>query len=525
MKNQHLISILCIIFISIGIYVNTLGNGFILDDYGTIVDNAFIKDLRNLPKLFDPNYFQLSDEMTYRPFVTVTYFIDYQLYDLKPWGYHLTNIILHTANGILLYIIAILFLEFNSFKALLCALLFVTHPVLTEAVNCASFREDLLVFFFYMGAFNLYLIARSNIYSQYKHTLYFISCILYFLGLLSKEMALTFPIAIYCYEWVYSIKNKGGCSYLFNTYNIGYIAVTLGYIYLRFYHFVNHDPLIVVYTPAWEFSEKLLTVPWLLISYTKIAFFAVSLSTDHVITPVNLTSSTLFIVPSFAITFLAILVFLTKNRDILFGAVFFLITLIPVANIVPLTMPFAERYLYLPMAGFAIICASLLFSFKIRYKIFNLMLSLLLGILCLSVINRNTVWSDDLLFWSDAVIKMPKSARAHHNLGVTYFSRGRLIEAIQEARTAIWLNPFDPRYHTTLGIAYAEAGNIEEAIEEFQTTMRISPKDPDAHYNLGVIYLKKGLENQGRAEFEKTIELDPGYSKAINTLELLKEKK
>src|SRR3989338_5659146 len=164
-KSYHLISISLILLISIAIYSNTLKNGFVYDDEFTIVNNTLIKNFSNISKLFTKEYFTTSAEMSYRPVVTFTYFIDYSLYGIKPWGYHLTNLILHAMNGVILYIFLTLFIQPSQssiFKLLspplLISLLFITHPVLTEAVNAISFREVGLCFLFFISALILYII-------------------------------------------------------------------------------------------------------------------------------------------------------------------------------------------------------------------------------------------------------------------------------------------------------------------------------------------------------------------------------
>src|SRR3990172_10267349 len=88
-KSYHLISISLILLISISIYSNTLKNGFVYDDEFTIVNNTLIKNFGNISKLWTKEYFMTSAEMSYRPVVTLTYFLDYALYGLKPYGYHL----------------------------------------------------------------------------------------------------------------------------------------------------------------------------------------------------------------------------------------------------------------------------------------------------------------------------------------------------------------------------------------------------------------------------------------------------
>src|SRR3989304_595774 len=137
------ILILVIVCFSQFIYLNSLSNQFAYDDEFTIVTNYFVKTWNNFPLLFNSDYFKLSGELSYRPVVTLSYFIDYTLWKLNPFGFHLTNSLLHTLNSVLLFLL--LKRIFNdrgtSFAA---TLIFLCHPVLSEAVNAISYREDLL---------------------------------------------------------------------------------------------------------------------------------------------------------------------------------------------------------------------------------------------------------------------------------------------------------------------------------------------------------------------------------------------
>ncbi len=332
---RHFLSILLIAIISISIYSNTLKNGFVYDDESTIVKNTLIKDLDNISKLFkNKEYFTTSGEMSYRPIVTLTYFIDYALYGLKPWGYHLTNLILHAINGAILYIFLTLLIQssqssipvlkhngtsFNLQSSifnlqLIISLLFITHPVLTEAVNAISFREDGLCFLFFVSALILYLKSKMSVFCILS------SIFFYLLALLSKEMAITFPLIIFLYEWIYgkqppqspfvkgdynSINSpllKGVRGLLYNPYIIGYIAITCFYLYLRFYLF--HNPYEEV-IPISTLSERLMTIPYLILKYIILLIAPLSLSANYMISPVQSLISLKFMLP-----FIIIIVFL-----------------------------------------------------------------------------------------------------------------------------------------------------------------------------------------------------------------------
>lgn len=532
-RKQNLISILLIGVFSVALYANTIKNGFVYDDETTIVNNTFIKRIGNFPKLFQHEYFSLSGEATYRPVVTFTYFIDYTLYDLEPWGYHLTNILLHAANGALLYIFLTIIvrpvppssqrsIEQHLFtdQPLLISLLFVSHPVLTEAVNAISFREDLLAFLFYLASLILYLILRKNITTLYHPPLSFYllltaSCLLYIFSLLSKEMAVTLPLVISCYESVYTDKKKEGLrTILVNQINTAYIAVTIAYIYLRFYYFYNP---VEGNLRSWNITERVLTLPWLLLNYLKLAIFPISLSADHTIAPIQSLSSIYLIISISAIILLIYIAIGIKKvrREIAFGILFFLITLFPVYNIIPIAYPFAERYLYLPIIGFTLFLGITILQFnkdskhgdRSVYLLF--LLSVIVCMYAFNVIYRNKVWKSEYLLWSDTLKKMPNSPRAHTGVGFAFFEQGRIGNAIKEYETAIRLKPISPDAYNNLGNLYAYQGRYEEAAPLFRTVFKLKPDHPEAHNNLGMIYTYQGQFNEAIKQFRIALSITP----------------
>lgn len=529
LKKSFLFRILIIATLTIGLYSNTFKNGFVYDDEDTVVNNTLIRDLGSLPKLLErKDYFNLSGEKSYRPVVTLSYFLDYAIFGLKPWGYHLTNILLHAINGMMLYIFLILISrppKVGNHQPLLITLLFVAHPVLTEAVNAISFREDLLAFLFYMTTLNFYLILRSNSVNRGQYLppslFYPVSCLLYFLALLSKEMAVTLPFVIYCYELVYAEKKKGDFrSALFNRYNIGYALIIFIYAYFRFFYFYN---------PArdfheWGLTERLFAIPWLILNYIKLVVLPVSLSADYVIRPIGFNFSS-FIVPSAVIASLLALAFIAgqKKRGIAFGILFFILTLLPVYNIIPIANPFAERYLYLPIVGFVIIAGSaigLSENLNLRKKKLFIISSMfiVLGIYSFTVVKRNSIWRDELSLWSDAARKMPQSHRAHFNLGKAHDDKGLFREAMQDYQTAIRLNTGDPRPFHNLGLIYARQNKLEKAAEFYQIAIKLTPDNSKYHYNLADAYYRQGRLDDAVRELNISLRLEPDFRDARNNL-------
>lgn len=570
---RHILPILLIATISIALYANTLKNGFVYDDEYTIVNNALIKDLHNLPILVQNYYFAFSGEESYRPVVTFTYFMDYALFGVNPWGYHLTNSLLHALNGILCYIFLALLLRPSNNRYTISAtlldnlplsisLLFLTNPVLTEAVNAISFREDLLVFFFNMATLNLYIVLNAIRRHSLRLPLYALSCLLYLLSLLSKEMAASLPLIIYSYEWTKTDRKKGLISSAFNPYNIGYVAITLTYIYLRFRHFDNHIAVLInAKNPSWSLTERLATLPWLLLNYMKLSVFPISLSAEYVIEQVKSFSSISFIGPFFILTILVAIAYFMGKKDklIAFGILFFLLSLIPVYNIFPITNPIAERYLYFPAVGLILFVA---LSIRLvsqgshgRFQAaYIVILSTILCIYSLDVVKRNEAWIDNYTLWSDTVKKMPNSSRAHDNLGLIFANKGQLDKAIlhyqsavklkpesskahnnlgiayagkkqfayaiKEFEAALKIEPNNPNFHSNIGMAYEKTGRFTEAIDAYKTALKLNPVNPEFFFNIGRVYVELGRFDEGIREYKHALELKPDYSDAKIYLEI-----
>lgn len=504
----HIISIILIAVVSIAIYSSTLKNGFVYDDEYTIVNNTLIKDIGNLPKLLTKDYFPYSGEMSYRPVVTFTYFIDYAIYGMKPWGYHLTNVLLHAVNGIILYVFFTLLIEERKtdvrsqtsgvIRTLTCtpliiAVLFVTHPVLTEAVNAISFREDLLAFLFYMSTLVIYLVIHSRynaVRSTATRSIFFIlSCLLYSLAILSKEMAFTLPLIVCCYEWIYGNRDTRKLhSFIVNRYNIGYVIIILAYAYLRFSIFFNP---VEENIPAWPLAVRLLTVPQIIFKYIALLIAPVSLSADYRINPI-----TSFLLPIFFLLTITACIILIKKieykNDMVFGLFFLLITLIPVYNIVPIVNPVAERYLYLPIVGFMLVAGAVINIVATNCRTERRSIYILIPLAAIFVIysfatmERNKVWRDTYTLWKDTIDKTPDSVRGHYNLGLVYAEQGKFDHAIGEFEITIKLQPSHVNAHNNLGNAYYEEGRIDEAIKEYLAVLKSKPDHIEARNNLGV---------------------------------------
>jgi Flp pilus assembly protein TadD len=520
------VAVALLVVITFVVYLNTLFNGFVYDDYGTIVENSYIKNLgKNFSSFFNASYFKISGEASYRPIATLSYYLIYQISGLNPLGYHLVSLIFQIANVILVYSLARRILR-PKLSAFIASLLFACHPALSEPVNAISYNEDLFAAFFFLLALIIYI--------DLNPTRYVLSLCLFFLGLLSKEMAITLPSIIFLYDLALRDTNnlKLTLTKLWDTirgrklYYLGYLAVSAFYLSLRFY--ILQDPKETI-GPQWgSVLERIIYLPDHILTFIKLAVFPLHLNADHAFSYPTLFDVSLLI-PFSVVCALVALSFMAYRRfkEISFGIWWFIITLFPVYNIVQLFNPIAERYLYIPLIGFCLaISASLnrLFDALFRNNMNKanavkiLVLTLIIIFYAAITIPRNSDWKDSYTLWSKTLEDSPDSFRAHGNLGRVYQEKGMVEDALRETKKTIELKPNHFKAYYNLGVIYEKQGLFEEAESAYNKAVKIKPDYANAHFNLGNLYKKKNLLEKASRAYQKTIEINSDDIEARNNL-------
>ncbi len=510
-----------IIFISILLYINTLCNTFVYDDVYIITENYLIKTLKNLPRLFQKEYLLLSGELSYRPVVTLTYFIDHAIWKINPFGYHLTNIILHTINVFLFYRFVRNISKSFIFSAL-AALLFLSHPILTETVNAVCYREDILASLFSLLAIQYF----AKIYSAQLITprsVFFLvlSCALYCLALFSKEMAVTLPMLLVLFNLFYTSRPISDRS-LSKTQSIphtspivrlkrwaflytGYILITGFYLFVRFAIFKN------VFKTIETYPNNIFTMTKVVASYLKLVFLPIQLNADYCV-PREEGISPSFILSSLLITTAGIIIIrlYRQNKQITFFNLWFFITLVPVLGIIPIGNIMAERYLYFPIIGFCGAAGCIVTKYTFQKKGIPI---IAMGVILLGmqvwVIYRNGIWRDDTALWTSTYKREPNSARACSNLGNAYFKDKRYEDAISMYQKSLTFSYSYPFIHFNLGAAYEKLGLITKAIEEYKASISKNNDNTLAFNNLGTIYDKQGLYDLAIESYKQALASNP----------------
>ncbi len=484
MNMKRYIAFILLILVSIIIFSNTFQNPFMWDDNELIVENRYIKHLKFIPFLFSFTYWKYHHPLTkgfYRPITTTSFALDYSLWGTNPFGYHLTNLLLHILNVILIYFLI------NRLGgrglAFLAALFFAAHPIHTESVSWIKNRSDLLVLLFFLISFMLFIR-----YTQKRKGVlpYLVAIFCFILALSSKAVAFSLPFILVSYILCF-IPRESYKKAIIST--IPFFGVMAGYIIYKLIAPSYAAATNVEYSMA--ISSKIFLVTKTLGYYFKLLILPINLNAERL-----LAIPESFFEPGVFISFIVLLIIsiitiktFTREKLISFGLLWIFLTLGPVSNIIFLSArPIAEQRLYIPSLGFCLILALVitkLWQSKPTKPIAILSSAFILIFYSSATIMRNYDWNDPVAFWSKTLEASPDSSRAHNNLGKEYSDIGKHEDAIASYKKAIEINPDYVMAYSNLGKAYDAIDKKETAITFCKKAIEINPDYAMAYYKLG----------------------------------------
>lgn len=475
-----------------------------------IQNNTQIKDLSQTSNYFTAGIGTKRD--FYRPLQMITYNVDYSLWEFNVFGYHLTNMFLHLLAAIFLYFF-ILTLSKNTILSLLTSLLFVCHPVHTEAVAYISGRADLLA--------TIWLLICITIYMRYldnkKIIFYLIIILTYLLALLSKEGSLILPIILLLYHFTFRKKIP----------KIAYssiILITICYILLRI---INPQNLAVDSLTTSTIWQRIPGFFVALSTYLKLLLVPSNLHMEYGIPLFSWFNP--YAALGLAILLTAIILFSVKRNTLIgFSIGWFFVALLPVANLYPINAFMAEHWLYLPSIGYFLLLA--IFLQYLYQKISSK--SLIIILICLlviyysfSTIRQNKYWQEPINFYKKTLAAAPTSYRAYNNLAFLYDSRGEKNKALATLQSAIKAIPNHAETYNNLANAYIRQGKIKEAFTTYQTALTLDPGSLETNYNLGSLYHDLRQYDMAITFYNKALEVDPDYIDAYNNLGIIYKNK
>ena len=487
-----LVSLLC--------YFSVLDGDFLFDDEHFIQKNKYIHDL-NISKIYTTSVTEGAEIKGnfYRPNQQFIFGLLYQIVgEETALPYHLIGIFLHGFNAYLFFLILFELNKRNTFIVLLSPLLFLIHPIQSEAVAYISGLADPLVgFFILLGIRSFQKLIRFN--GKHAYLWLFAAIFCQILASFSKENNVVITALFVLFALFYNRIEK------YKLTTPSFIGLTISIVLSGV--FVYAKMTVLDFTGAGGLTGenniytqklwvRLATFLNIFPAYLKMFFLPVKLNYEKPYTGYIdfFTKETIF-----SYLYLAVWIYsIVKMRKIPFiflGLTLFNIAMIPYIGIIPLNAMYLEHWMYLPMLGWALAFIALLSSFKK-----NLMMPIFITALFVLCIYRTYLraeeWGDIEKFYLNE-LKYGDSARICNNLAMYYSDKGNDAKAIKFYNKSIKTNDSFPQPHHNLGNIYWEQGNKEMALSEWYKALQI---DPNFIYTWSKVYGVAASRNPKLAE-------------------------
>jgi tetratricopeptide (TPR) repeat protein len=426
------------------VHAGSFHGDFHYDDSLTILENPHLSDWHT--------FIGHLDHMV-RPVLHATFFVDRSLYGLNPVGYHMLNLLLHLASGLLIYrILTSAVNDERSSVPFWTALVFLIHPIATETVTYISGRASGLMAFFYLLSLFLYVKASDESEIEGLRRFYLWGAVASFvLSIGSKESAVTLPVILLLWDvLIRRLKNTS-----LRTTLLSHVPfwITAGLAASWAWRHPRYMALAQFSVEIRPFRDHLLSQIHAVAYAVLLCFTPWNQNFDHDLPVFHsfaewpLPADLLLLSGMATVALLSV----RKLPLVAFGLAWFLIQLVP-TSLIPRNDLLSERNLYLPAIGLVLAIVSL-GSHLIQWLLTVVQRSLFVRVgaamlatalvadLGLFTYHRNQLYQDRILLWSDAVAKSPNKARPHNNLGYAYALRDDWDHAIEEFRTAARLDP------------------------------------------------------------------------------------
>src|SRR2546425_2391699 len=459
--------------------------------------------------------------------------LDYLLWGLNPFGYHLTSLLLHAANAVVFFFVVRRILtralpspaergHALTVSAGFAALVFAIHPLRVESVAWVTERRDVLSGLFYLVTILLYLRACER--GARSRGWYWLSVAAFVLALLSKSMVVNLPIVLLVLD-VYPLRRLGGA--------VGWWSEPARRVYVEKIPFVLLAAAASASAAGAQLSHAGLSSVVQLSAPGRLAVsvYGLSFYLWKTVAPVNL--SPLYELPpavnpwappfllsyGLVVAITALVLALRRPLPGLLAAwVAYVVVLLPVLGIFQSGPQIAaDRYTYLASLGWAIlVSAGVLSHWRRRPFLFTGLAACVLFGLGILTWNQVQVWRDSEKLWTHALATYPKSSIAENNLGNVRADQSKLAEAIEHYRQALDIDPEHASAHYNLGNVLAQQGKLAEASEHHRQALRLKPDYADAHNNLGNALAQQGQLAEAIDQYRQAVKIKPDYAEARN---------
>jgi tetratricopeptide (TPR) repeat protein len=498
------------------LYAHSVGHQLMYswDDNRYLSENVYLRDgLNGLAGIWTNYYFA-----AYLPVTLSTYWLEFQAWGMNPAGYHVVNVLLHAANGVLVYYVLLRLLNKRGVAAF-AAVLFLIHPLQVETVAWVAERKNLLAMFFMLLAMLAHFRSSDpdKAHSGIHRVWLPLAWLLFALAALSKPIVVGAPLLFIAYDWWWrGMSLRSAVVRNLVSLAIGGVAALL---------------IILAHDEGGGIKDYRGGSPLIALQIMLAVFW------DYVVSlvlPVNLNNRYFYpvdeVVGSIKVIFgAAVLVFMGifAWRQPLgkpfsrYAMLWIVVFMLPVINIVPINIERADRYMYFPsIVIFALVGLFLNWlwtrfnSTEAHYMLVGAGVVIILPLMLITF-NRSMVWQNEGALWRDHLRTYPDSETGLLNLGVYYFNEREYPEAQVTFEQLLTLYPNHFKGYRFLGHIAFNEGRYEDAVPYYQRALQLVETDTMSHYYLGTSYYNLGDYAHAIPELNETIRLNPSYNRQM----------
>ncbi len=491
---SHVVTLIVLtLFVAgIAVYAHSFGNGMFWDDYDGILHNEYVHNF-HIEKFFSENLIAGAglESNYWRPLLLIIYSTQWKLWEAWTPGFHFTNFFIHFMNALLVFFLLKRMVNIRTWLIFLVSLVFLVHPLQTEAVTYVSGLGDPVSFFFIL--IGIYAYHEYKEKNNKRLLFFFLALISFLLALLSKERSVIFPAFLLLVEFWHSIKKEKSAEYqiqesilsLLPFFLIAGIYLFLRGTVLNFENTFNIYNLENYYTT--HILARVFTFFSVIPEYLSLLIFPKTLfmeRTENVAVVASLfhVKTLIGMCVTLIASFFAAIRF-KKKPEYSFALLFFAIAIFPASGIfVPVAGIIFEHYMYAPIVGFFLFFAAgidELWNLKKTAQWMKIVGIILLSAWIIAIgirtIIRNEDWKDAITFYEQTLRHAPKSLRVWNNLGMAYAENGSYKDALYAYGRAIALDPENPIPYHNSGNVYEELRDRERAEEYWRMALNADP--------------------------------------------------
>ncbi len=518
-----------VMLITFGCFAASIGFGFLKGDDEPLLVEA--TGYRGLGAEHIRWMFETFLTGPYQPLSWLSYAIDWSLWGLNPTGFHLTNVLLHSATALAVYFLALRLIGVarraggvtttaDRLSAGFAALLFAIHPLRAESVAWVTERRDVVSGLFFV----LTLIAWMRYAAAPRLGWYLLAFGLFVFSLLGKATGMTLPLSLLVLD-VYPLRRLGrgreptvpGAGRIILE-KLPFFGVSIAIAAVA----IHGQRMEAMFVSSMPIGHRMAIAAYASFFYIWKTLLPFGLSPLYERPEPLVPTHYLFVFSGVAITGLTVIALGLRRRcpGLLVAWLFYLITLAPVSGLAQAGFQIAaDRYSYLPMLGFAILAGGLARgALGERGVAPKLLLGGVVAILAAMTFRQVSFWADDYAVWKRAVSVSTPFARSPHalaNFSALSAARGDLEAAVSAAEQATRVRPGDPLYWRNYAVFLRQSGRGAESLEAYRRGAECRPANADALADYGWGLASMGRWGESAPLFQQAVEVQPTHQRAL----------